>query len=81
MELEDVMDYLSLAVENDEPFVNRDDACVALWYETTESPCAPATNNDPKPDPKSLFLQAQDRRVKEQQRRAIQSLLDALLPK
>ena len=80
VELEDVIDYLLLAVENDKPFVNCNHGRVALWYKTMESPCAPATNVNLKPDPESLFLQAQERRVKEQQGKAIQSLLDALLP-
>ena len=37
VELEDVINYLLLAAENDKLFVNCNDACVALWYKTTES--------------------------------------------
>ena len=56
MELEDVIDHLLLAAEKDKLFVNCDNARVALWYKTTEPPCTPTTNNDPKPDPNPIFF-------------------------
>ena len=77
VKLEDVLHYLSLTAENDAPFENCDNARVAL-YKTTESPCAPSTNNDLKLNPKS---KVQERRMKEQQVEAIQSLLDVFPPK
>ena len=55
MELEDVINYLLLVADNNKPFVNYNNPCVALWYKIAESPCALATNNYPKPVPKSLF--------------------------
>ena len=75
-----MLHYLSLMEENNTPFVSFDNARVAL-YKTTESSCAPSNNDDPKPDPGSVFLQVQERRVKEQQVEEIQSLLGALPPK
>ena len=80
VKLEDVINYLFLATEIKKPFVNRDNLCVALRHKTTESPCTLTTNDDPKLAPKSRFIQAQERRMKDRQGRAIQSLLDALLP-